>query len=279
MTITPRTLAHAATAAATVATAALFAAASPTLAQAGGGQTGDTFDWSGNIPAGSWLRIANLNGAVNVEAASGNAAVVHAKKEWRGDADPHQVRIVVVNDGSNVTICALWHEGDSCDADGYHSHHEGGDRSTDHVSVAFTVKLPKGVNIDAQTVNGNVAVRDAQAEVRAHTVNGSVDAATSTGPVEASTVNGDVQVSMDALAGTGDLIYKTVNGSITASLPANVNADVDMRTVNGTLTSDFPLTVTGPINPRRHLRATIGSGGRHIELSTVNGDIALKKPS
>lgn len=259
--------------------AAVLAVASPSAAAAQDTGTGNTFDWSGKIPAGSWLRVADVNGSVDVQPATGDAVEVHAQKSWHGDADPSRVRIVVVNDGSNVTICALWHDGDTCDADGSHSHHDGNDDRTQHVSVAFTVKLPKGVKVDAGTVNGEVGVRDAQAEVRAHTVNGSVDAATSSGPVEATTVNGDVRVSMGTLGGSGDLSYKTVNGSITASLPADVNADVDMRTVNGTLTSDFPLTITGSITPRRHIHATIGHGGPRIELSTVNGDIRLNKPS
>ncbi|HEY7877922.1 MAG TPA: DUF4097 family beta strand repeat-containing protein [Gemmatimonadaceae bacterium] len=258
---------------------AVASANSPLAAQNGAKQTDDTFDWSGTIPSGSWLRVQNLNGSVSVEAATGDVAEVHAKKDWRGSADPRRVRIVTINDGSNVTICALWHDDDTCDAGGYHSHHDGNDRATDRVSVAFTVKLPRGVKIKAATVNGEVSVHGAQALVQAHTVNGSVDASSSTGPLEASTVNGDLRVSMDALTGDGDLNYETVNGSITVHLPSHLDANVDMQTVNGSLTSDFPLTLTGRINPRRHLSATIGNGGRHINLKTVNGNVELRKSS
>lgn len=258
-----------------LALAALVALAAPALAQNTQTQNGDTFDWSGTIPAGSWLTIRNLNGPVNVEAASGDEASVHATKEYHGDAEPQRVHFQVMKDGSNVTICALWNDDDSCDDSGYHSHHDGS--RNDHVSVHFTVKLPNGVKMNAGTVNGDVSVSGATAPVKAHTVNGTVEASTAAGPVDASTVNGDVSVRMDALSGDGDLNYSTVNGSITAELPAGLNADIDMQTVNGSLTSDFPLTLSGSINPRHHLHATIGSGGRHIEFHTVNGSIELRK--
>ena len=78
--------------------------------------------------------------------------------------------------------------------------------------------------------------------------------------------------------GTGDLEYSTVNGSITIVVPDNLDADLDMRTVNGSLSADFPITLTGRVNPR-HLRATIGKGGRRIKFSTVNGSIDIKKGS
>jgi DUF4097 and DUF4098 domain-containing protein YvlB len=72
--------------------------------------------------------------------------------------------------------------------------------------------------------------------------------------------------------------FSTTNGTITVSLPASVNADVDMRTVNGHLSSDFPLTVEGSFSPRR-LHATLGKGGPTLRLSTVNGSIRLRKLS
>ncbi|HKV52877.1 MAG TPA: DUF4097 family beta strand repeat-containing protein [Gemmatimonadaceae bacterium] len=261
----------------TIALAALAVLSAPLGAQAAGVQNGDTFDWSGAIPAGSWLRVKNLNGAVEVEAASGDQASVHAVKEYHGDADPKRVHFIVTKDGNNVTVCALWHEGDTCDESGYHSHSDGDHHN--NVSVHFTVNLPKGVQMNAGTVNGDVRVSGATAPVKASTVNGSVEATTTSGPVDASTVNGDVHVRMDALTGDGDLRYNTVNGSITADLPANLNAEIDLETVNGSLTSDFPITLTGSINPRHHIHATIGSGGRHIEFHTVNGSVELKKLS
>jgi DUF4097 and DUF4098 domain-containing protein YvlB len=69
-----------------------------------------------------------------------------------------------------------------------------------------------------------------------------------------------------------------VNGSIKLQLPANANAEVDFKSVNGHLDSDFPLTVQGSIG-RHSVHGTIGSGGRTLDIKTVNGSGELRKSS
>ena len=139
----------------------------------------------------------------------------------------------------------------------------------------FVVKLPKNTRLDVSTVNGSVRIDGATSEVNAHTVNGGIDAVSSGGPVTASTVNGDVNVRMGD-TGSEDLRYSTVNGSITVEVPGALDADVEMSTVNGSLSSDYPMTIQGRLDPR-HMRATIGKGGRDISFRTVNGSVRLVK--
>jgi len=201
---------------------------------------------------------------------------VVATKRWRR-GNPEDVRIEVKRVGPNdgdVLICALWFEDSSCDERGYHNQSHG-DRHDNDVSVDFVVKLPKNTRLDVSTVNGSVRIDGATSEVSARTVNGGIDAVSTGGPVEATTVNGDVNVRMGNV-GSDDLRYSTVNGSITVEVPGALDADVEMSTVNGGLSSDYPMTVQGKLNPR-HMRATIGKGGRQISFKTVNGSVRLVK--
>jgi hypothetical protein len=234
----------------------------------------DAFHWDGRIPEGNWIRIRNLNGEITVEGTSGDRVEVRAEKHWKR-GDPEDVRFEVVRDGDNVTICALWFENSECDADSYRTRGNQEHRDND-VSVTFAVRLPRGVKVLAGTVNGSVDVSGARAQVGANTVNGRVEVATSTGPVEAHTVNGALHVRMDELRDDGDLEFATVNGSVTVEGPPTLDADVEMSTVNGSVRSDYPLTVSGRFSPR-NLHGTIGRGGRHLSLKTVNGSIELRK--
>src|SRR5207244_4151435 len=68
----------------------------------------------------------------------------------------------------------------------------------------------------------------------------------------------------------------TVNGGITLILPGKLDTDVRATTVNGDIETDWPLMITGRFSNRR-IRGTIGAGGRALSLSTVNGEIRLKK--
>jgi hypothetical protein len=236
-----------------------------------------TFTWSGRVAGGGWLRVHNLNGEIKVEAAEGDQVEVRADMQARRGGELSDVRIVTKQFGSDVVICALWHPDATCEEDGADYPRSRNRRNRDgDVSVDFTVRLPRAVKVAAHTVNGGVDVRGARAEVEAHTVNGRVDATTSAGPVDASTVNGTVRVRMESLSGSGDMKFRTVNGAVTVEAPAQLDAEVEMETVNGGLRSDYPLTVQGKMSPR-HLRATIGKGGRRISMSTVNGSIELRK--
>jgi hypothetical protein len=235
-----------------------------------------SFSWDGAIPEGRWLYVRSLNGGIRVDRATGNQVEVRAEKRWRR-GNPDDVRIVVQKtSGSDVVICALWNERTDCDENGYRMRGEGwrGGRRND-TSVEFTVRLPAGVKLATSTVNGDLEIAGVTSEVEVQSVNGSIVAASGGGPVRANTVNGSISVRMRD-AGREDLEFETVNGTIEVWVPSDFNAEVDMRTVNGRVDSEFPMTISGRINPR-HIRATIGNGGRRVKFSTVNGSIELRK--
>jgi DUF4097 and DUF4098 domain-containing protein YvlB len=143
------------------------------------------------------------------------------------------------------------------------------------VSVEFRVKVPAGVRFVGRTVNGAIEASGIAADAEAHTVNGGVRLEAA-GAARAETVNGGIDAHLGRADWTGALELKTVNGGIEMTLPDGVSADVKASTVNGDIQTDFPLTVTGKIS-RRRLEGTIGSGGRVLELSTVNGGIGLHR--
>ena len=259
--------------------AALVAAALalPNSASAQERSEREAFTWSGKIPEGRWINVRNLNGTVEVHRGTSDKVEVTATKHVRrGDAD--YVRFEVQKYGSsdqNVLICALWGENSSCDQDSYRSHGDRRDRGNE-IWVEFHVAVPNGVKVGAHSVNGEVRVDGVAAEVDAESVNGSVMVATLAGPVNASTVNGSVRATMGKFDLNSDLRFSSVNGSVIAEFADELNADVDLSTVNGRFLTDFPVTISGRIDPRR-LRATLGKGGPRIRLSTVNGNVELRK--
>jgi DUF4097 and DUF4098 domain-containing protein YvlB len=234
------------------------------------------FSWSGKLPADSWIRVKNLNGDVHVTPTTGDAVEVSAEKRWdRGD--PRDVRFEILRDGENVTICALWdndRQTSSCTADSYRANNNSSRRND--VRVYFTVKVPKGVNVNPETVNGEVDVAGVSSQVRASNVNGDVRVTTERGVVSAGSVNGSVDVEMSDVSGSEEMKFSSVNGDVTLRVPASFDAELSMSTVNGSVRSDFPITLEGRIDPRR-MRGTIGKGGRLVKVSTVNGSLIIRK--
>lgn len=233
--------------------------------------------WDGKIESGHWLYIRNLNGPIRVERGGGSQTTVTAEKRWRrGDPDIVRIETTKVGPGDgDMLICAIWHQTTTCDESGYHRQSRRDWNDRDDVAVEFVVHVGDGVKLDLNTVNGGLNIDGATSAVEARTTNGSIVARSTGGPVTASTVNGSIEAHMASL-GDKDLEYETVNGSIEVYVPDGLDAELDMRTVNGGVTSDFPLTVSGRINSR-HVRATIGKGGRRLEFRTVNGSVKLFK--
>jgi hypothetical protein len=254
--------------------------ASPLLPAHASGQAreSDAFTWSGAIPQGRWIVVRNMNGTVEVQRGTTDKVEVTAtRRTRRGDAD--YVRFEVQKFGpsaQDVLICALWGENATCDEHGLRSRNDRRNRDHD-VWVEFLVRVPAGVKVGAHSVNGEVRVEGVAAEVEAESVNGSVTVSTMGGPVNASTVNGSVRASMGRFELNSDLRFTSVNGTVIAEFASDViNAEVDLSTVNGRFLTDFPVTISGRIDPKR-LRATLGRGGPRIRLSTVNGNVELRK--
>jgi DUF4097 and DUF4098 domain-containing protein YvlB len=234
------------------------------------------FNWHGRLAAGKRLEVKGVNGDVRAVLASGAEAVVNARKHARR-SDPDEVKIEVVESDDGITICAVYptppraRQENTCEAgDRWHSSTDNND-----VTVDFEVQVPAGVEFNGQTVNGEMSAEGLKGDVRASTVNGSVRVST-TGLAEASTVNGSVYAQLGRADWTNDLEFSTVNGGITLILPGKLDTDIRANTVNGDIETDWPLTISGRFSQRR-LRGTIGAGGRGLNLSTVNGEIRLKK--
>jgi hypothetical protein len=245
-------------------------------------QTDNSFKWSGHIPAGRAIRVRNLNGGITVGPASGDNVEVTAIKRWRR-GDPSVVRIEAKKYGAgeeSVVICALWGDNSSCDERGYESHTDSRRdprmRNND-VNVEFHVLVPKGVNVGVNTVNGDVTVDGATADVDAGTVNGEVDIATSGGRARATNVNGGVRARLGRLESDASMQFTTVNGNVTVDFSGDSGADLEMETVNGSLNTNFEMTLVGRLDPK-HLRTHIGRpGGPRIRLQTVNGNVDIRR--
>src|SRR6266853_1311527 len=126
-------------------------------------------------------------------------------------------------------------------------------------------RLAAGKRLEVEGVHGNA---------RAVLASGNAAVVTAR---EASPVSGFVYAQMGRADWTNDLEFSTVNGGITLILPnGKLDTDVRANTVNGDIETDWLLMVSGRFSNRR-LHGTIGAGGRGLSLSTVNGEIRLKK--
>lgn len=270
-----------------------------------GAQESGVFTWSGRLAAGATLGIKHYNGPIDVREGTGDRVEFRAERPSRRSSE---LSFQVQNETDGITICGVWRGRSACDT----GRRSGWDWDEGPPSSRLTVLLPKGVRLAANTGNGDVTVEKASNDVeirsgngdvrvtmtagqvdvttgngeleidgatgpvRATTGNGRVYAMTSTGPVTARTGNGDIDVRMKTLTGTSDMQFVTGNGAVTVALPGNFSGEIDASTGHGDFRSDFEIRVLGRLNPR-HIRGTIGEGGRTIKMVSGNGRLELRK--
>lgn len=241
----------------------------------------DSVEWAQSLDAGKVVEVRGISGDIRVGPASGSRVELVAEKRGRrGDFDA--VTIVVEEHRDGVTICAVYHQPDAEDCssrwddDDDRPRRRRGRRSVD-VSVDFEVRLPAGVDLDANMVSGDIIAEDLESDVTANAVSGEIRIST-TRIAEAQTVSGDIEVEV----GTSDLpslSFQTVSGNIVLTLPDGVDADVSFSSLTGDLDSELPLTVTSKQGKwvGSKIRGELGAGGPRLSLQTVSGDVELRR--
>jgi hypothetical protein len=238
-------------------------------------RSADDFQWRGTVRPGGTIEVKGVNGDVTAMTGSGPDVEVTAERKARRN-NPEEVRLEVVEHAGGVTICAVYPSKDAVQPNECRPGREGRmNVQNNDVSVRFVARVPAGVRFVGRTVNGDVDAQGLNGPVALATVNGSTTFSTASYG-EASTVNGSIRGIMGASGWNDGLAFHTVNGSITLDLPPDLSAEVRASTVNGEISTDFPLTVTGRVS-RRHVTGTIGTGGRQLDLETVNGSVRLRR--
>ncbi|MEW5930260.1 MAG: DUF4097 family beta strand repeat-containing protein [Gemmatimonadota bacterium] len=250
----------------------------------------EPFRWSGRVAAGKTIEVKGVKGTIRaLPAGGGEVEVVATRRGGRSAAET--VRIEVVPHEGGVTVCAVYPRGrrEWSDDRGRREERggEGGYNRCDpgewrnlnvqdnDVSVDFTVRVPAGVRLAARNVSGDVDAEGMRGYVDARSVSGDVRIAT-TGFGEASTVSGEIVAVLGSAGWSGDLDFRTVSGDITLELPARASTEVRVETMSGDIQSDFPLDVERR-TMRRRARGTIGEGGRELYLTTLSGDVRLRR--
>jgi hypothetical protein len=253
-----------------IAIAAIFLSAGTAAAQ-----TAD-WSWHGAISSGGRVKLKGVVGDIVATPSSGREVEVVARMSRHGSA-ARDVKVIAVETDNGVTICALYPDTnrDQNDDRSCSSRNGGSNHDDDPTRVDFEVRVPHGVEFEGSTVVGDVKATGMTAFTSGASVTGAVNIET-TDLARASSVSGSVYVTMGRSDWAGTLSFSSVSGDVTLIVPNSLNADVRASTVSGDIDSDWPMTVRGRI-ASRSVNATIGSGGRSLNFSTVSGDISLKR--
>jgi DUF4097 and DUF4098 domain-containing protein YvlB len=238
------------------------------------GKAQETWTRSYKLAPGGRLELINTNGRISAEPAEGDSVEVSGVRTAKASTDElakellGKVEMREEVGGSSVRI-----EVRTPRFSGMSGH-----------SVEWTIKVPKGVNVDLRTVNGGVRLKGLQGDIAAKTTNGGVEG---TGiisqNVQATAVNGGIEIEFGApLGADGKVEFETVNGGVEIGLPSESQATISARCVNGgvrVIDLDVKKATEGVSEreSKRRLDGTLNGGGARVTLTTVNGGVSLHR--
>jgi hypothetical protein len=210
------------------------------------------------------IEVREIDGAINIEAGSASEITMGATVRSRIAPKAGQENLgyftTEVN-GDTLTIGRREHRH-------FSFFHFGNDTSVD-----YELRVPASVALDLHTINGRIATRGVDGEMRAVTVNGRVNIETAgSSEVEAHTVNGRIEAHFEKTFQGATL--KTVNGGVTAVLPLSASFTGDFSQVNGDIEAAFPLNIHSHPGSRR-VSGEVNGGRYELRITTVNGDIKI----
>jgi hypothetical protein len=246
----------------------------------------EDFHWSGRLAEGEQIQVNNIIGDIRAEPADGDEVTVTGIRSGRND-----VHVEVVRRREGVVICTVY-DGQERDRGGRFDDDDDDDGTRDACNhrnlrmnddepgrVRFIVRVPAGVKLVANSISGDVETQRLRGPVVARSVSGNVRVA-SAGPVEAASVSGDVYAALGRMP-SHDLQFRSVSGNVTLEVSPSVDADFRAQTLSGSIDSDFPLQRDrdrgGWVHVGEQAHATLGRGGPSLSVTTVSGNVVLRR--
>ena len=228
------------------------------------GKAQDEWVRSYTLASGGRLEVVNINGAINAEPGEGAKVEIRAERIAKAGNDEaaqellKKIEIVETASADRVRV-----ETKVPKMSWGRSGHE----------VRYWVKVPKGVAVSFENVNGAVRMENLDGEIAASTTNGGVRGQRLRGTVKADTTNGGVEIDMAAV--TGDIELGTTNGGIRLRLPEDTKATLEARCTNGGISVDEGLSIQVSEKSRRRFSGSMNGGGPKVSIETTNGGIRI----
>jgi putative adhesin len=182
-----------------------------------------------------------------------------------------------------------------------------------HKSIRVEVHVPRDLDLEVQTSDGNVTAQDVsgriqfstgdgnvtasaiRGQIRLHTGDGHIEGTNFDGALEADTGDGNLRISgrfdslelktgdgnIDGQVGSGSKVANawrihSGDGHIDLRIPADLAADVDAKTGDGSITVNIPLTINGSLS-HSSVHGKLNGGGQTLSISSGDGSIRLEK--
>lgn len=248
----------------------------------------ERIDKTVRVGEGAELVISNIAGDIVVSRGGAGEIAVEAVKTGRGrTADEAQqalqlLQVEIVERGRRVEVRARYPQGEE----------SRGRRRSYSGSIAFTVAVPAGTRVQANSISGDISVRDITGDLALETISGDVRVSGAGRLTKAKTASGDVEIADTSIDGaldsgsiSGNVVLRNVKverldiGSVSGDvILENVQSSrIDAQSLSGNVRLSGPLTRRGRYDLGSHsgnIRVVVsGDTGFEVDATSFSGTI------
>lgn len=154
----------------------------------------------------------------------------------------------------------------------------------------YVFKIPNSlavmVDYSSPFTSGDVHVENFGGEFEMEALNDGVKLNKVTGPVFLDLVNGDIEIVFENVNQESPMSIKTINGEVDVTLPATAKANLELYSLHGDIYTDLDIDVEKSEGEETNMRflggsskvnGTLNGGGVEMNISTINGNLYLRK--
>ena len=276
----------------------------------------DEINQTYQLPPGARVEVSSIRGPVEVVTADTGMAEVQIIRSARTREDLEYHKIEIQQAGNSLVVRGVQEPEERRERNIQVDHHVrlklprhinlsvssisghlkvgDVDGSTNVSSISGSAKIGNVGKLQVSSISGSLGIGDVDAEARVNNISGSVQIGNVGSEARVSSVSGDVRIGqvngpLDVTGVSGGLNatlvslspqgihIKSVSGSVEIGFKSEVNADFRADGVSGQVYLDVPNVIRDSEEKSSNVRARIGVGGTPITISSVSGDIRLRR--
>ena len=258
----------------------------------------DEFNQTYQLPQGARVEISSIRGSVKITNTDSATAEVQIIRTARTRADLEYHKIEVVHSGNSLVVRGV--------------QEPEGRRDNIRVNHHVILKLPRRIDLSVNSVSGWIKVGDVDGETSVNSISGNANIGNVGGKLQVSSVSGNLEVgnvgeearvnsisgkvrlgtvngyiNVSSVSGSLNAVLvslspqgiriNSVSGSVEIAFNSDVNADFTSNGVSGEVYLDVPNVIRDTEEKSSNVRARIGAGGTPITISSVSGNIRLRR--
>lgn len=227
----------------------------------------ETSEYKISVQGKTEVSIENINGKINVtrgdstEGIYVKADMISYVKKRDLDKPQGEVRIEIDSSGDVVKVIGNYNR----------EKHFFNFETGKNAKIDFFVKVPAGLKVDVDNVNGKVEISNISEDIKVNLVNGDVALQNTSGNNVVDLTNGSVKGILDSTMGMN---IDVINGSITIDLSKNYKGEISADIVHGKINfNDLDVIVRS--DEKKSFRGYIGNSSKTIKCEVVNGKITF----